>query len=550
MRLGTTVALALLALTVATPAAPADKKTVCTITVNSSDEKEAFRRNLPADKYQFVELVERGRPDWLSSACRAGVQCDMLIISGHYDGGHEFFSEHVEASEFLPVAEMERASCGGSCGNLFSRLKEVYLFGCNTLNPEARRSVSANVVSSLVQGGLSRPEAERLVRSVNARYGESSRDRMRLVFKDVPVIYGFSSVAPLGPTAAGILNRYFQTAGTSEIGTGRPSPRMLGQFATHSLTVTRGMSDADPLAGVRRDVCQFADDRTTDAEKLDFVHQVLQRPAAEVRMLMDRIDRYVESLDDPSHRSDGVDAALAAIAKDEPARNRYLAFAREADPPAERVQMLDLARDLGWLTPAQRQTELAKLLNEFLARDAIGPAEVDLACTVNQDGGFDGLFDDAARHLAAADVAHTAIRACLGNDEARARTLEALVSASDQDVLVAQTYFRHRPITTVDELRSVTSGIARMRGSDAQVRALHALAGQSVSDPESLEVLAELFPRAETWSVQSAIAGVLIRADYRSIARPDIVQSLRENRRKSPSGQDVIDALIRRLQSP
>ena len=256
MRLGTTVVLALLALSVAAPAAPADKKTVCTITVNSSDEKEAFRRNLPSDKYQFVELVEHGRADWLSSACRAGVQCDMLIISGHYDGGHEFFSEHVEASEFLPVAEMERVSCSGSCGGLFSRLKEVYLFGCNTLNPEARRSVSANVVSSLVQGGLPKAEAERVVRSVNARYGESSRDRMRLVFKDVPVIYGFSSVAPLGPTAAGILNRYFQSAGTSEVGTGRASPRMLGQFATHSLTVTQGMSDADPLAGVRRDVCQ------------------------------------------------------------------------------------------------------------------------------------------------------------------------------------------------------------------------------------------------------------------------------------------------------
>jgi len=35
----------------------ADKKTVCTITVNSADEKEAFRRTLPPDKYQFVELV-------------------------------------------------------------------------------------------------------------------------------------------------------------------------------------------------------------------------------------------------------------------------------------------------------------------------------------------------------------------------------------------------------------------------------------------------------------------------------------------------------------
>jgi hypothetical protein len=38
-------------------------QTVCTITVNSSDEKETFRRHLPSAKYQFVELVERGRPD-------------------------------------------------------------------------------------------------------------------------------------------------------------------------------------------------------------------------------------------------------------------------------------------------------------------------------------------------------------------------------------------------------------------------------------------------------------------------------------------------------
>jgi len=48
--------------------ARADKKTVCTITVNLPDEKEIFRRRLPPDEYQFVELVERGRPDWLASA--------------------------------------------------------------------------------------------------------------------------------------------------------------------------------------------------------------------------------------------------------------------------------------------------------------------------------------------------------------------------------------------------------------------------------------------------------------------------------------------------
>ena len=78
--------------------AQAAKRTVCTITVNSSDEKEMFRQRLPADQYEFVELVERGRPDWLASACRQGVRCDLLVISGHFDGSTEFYSDQVAAA--------------------------------------------------------------------------------------------------------------------------------------------------------------------------------------------------------------------------------------------------------------------------------------------------------------------------------------------------------------------------------------------------------------------------------------------------------------------
>ena len=46
--------------------ADARKSTVCTVTVNSPNEKETLRRVLPEDKFQFVELVEQERPDWLA----------------------------------------------------------------------------------------------------------------------------------------------------------------------------------------------------------------------------------------------------------------------------------------------------------------------------------------------------------------------------------------------------------------------------------------------------------------------------------------------------
>jgi hypothetical protein len=529
--------------------ARADKKTVCTITVNSPDEKEAFRRSLPSDKFQFVELVERGRADWLASACRQGVRCDVLVISGHYDGGNEFFSDKLDSKEFLPVDEMERASCSDSCPGLFSQLKEVYLFGCNTLNPEALRSASSEIERSLVRGGQAPADAARLSRALSARHGESSRGRMQLIFKDVPAIYGFSSVAPLGPAAASLLNRYFQTAGSGEVGSGRASTRLLGQFAGHSLVVSSGMTDSDPRSEYRQDVCRFSDDRLSPAQKADFIHALLGRNMAEVRMFLERMEKYVASLGDDERRLPAVATALDGIARDDLARDRYLTFARDADDPAVRVRMIDLAARLAWLSPAEKRAELMRMISDGLADNAVTPADVDLACSLTKARELD---EESYRLLARGKdnrVGSAALLACLGDPDARAQVLLALTSPNDQEVEIAQVYLRYRPIVDVSELRLLTSGVARMSGSAAQVRALDTLAGQHLSDPESLDELARLYPVAWSSGVQTAIAGILVRSDYQSIATPELAQTLRQSRLKASGGADMIDVLLRRLQS-
>jgi len=530
--------------------ASADKKTVCTITVNSPDEKDIFRRYLPQDEFQFVELVERGRPDWLASACRAGVRCDVLLISGHFDGGTEFYTDRLDAREFLPVDEMERVACSDSCPGLFSKLKEVYLFGCKTLNAEAMRSASAEIGRSLVRAGNSPADAERLSRVLSERHGESNRDRMRHIFKDVPVIYGFSSKAPLGRTAGPILERYFQSGAATEVGSGRASAKLLGLFAASSMTATAGMTDADPRAGFRGDACHFSDDRLSSAQKLGFVHELLGRDMAEVRMFLDQLEKYSASLDDAERQAPPVAAALAEIAADQSARERYLEFARDADEPAVRARMLALARGLGWLTPAEQRAELMRMFGERLARSAVGSAEVDLACSLNKGRELQQDLHRLQPSPAQADkVANAAVLACLGSAAGHARVLRALTSPNDDDVQIAQIYLRHRPLADANELRVVATGITRMSGSEAQVRALDTLAGHRLSDRESLEELTRLFPLAKSVNVQRAIAGILIRSDYQSLARPELARALRQHRLKSPDGQDMIDVLIRRLEA-
>jgi hypothetical protein len=525
-------------------------KTVCTITVNSSDEKNAFRRHLRHEDFQFVELVDRNRPDWLANACEAGVRCDVLIVSGHHDG-EDFFSDRIDLQQHLPVAELERVSCSETCPSLFADLKEVYLFGCNTLNPEPLGGAAAEIVRALVREGRTDPRALRLLRSMNSGHGESSRDLMRQIFKDTPAIYGFSSAAPLGPIAAAALEQHLRSAGTNEFGTGFVSHRLLERLNAYNMSVTSGLAVTHPAGSPRRDICGFADERLSDAQRLRFVHELLGGPAAEAGMHLDRIRKLTRSLDATARQYPDVVAELALIQQDSDSRQRFLAFAKRIEASTVRVRMLNVAGDVGWLSAEARRDELARMMNELLARNRIGVEEVNMACTINQSHELDGLFD---RRITMPhgpnDLGQAAVRAWLGSGEARRPNTEGLLSDRESDVEVAQTYLRHRAFTDVDELRRVTLGIAAMRGADAQVRALESLAAHNVEDRIVLATLIRLFTETTSAAVQSAIAGILIRVDRNSIAGPQLAEILENYRRQSPAGDNLIDVLIRSLQSP
>jgi hypothetical protein len=534
----------------AVPVVEAAPKTVCTVTINSPDERDTFQRFLPPDQYRFVELVQRGHPDWFAQACRSGVTCDALIISGHFDDGNEFWTDHYDDREKLTVYEMQHAACSASCSTLFSQLKEAYLFGCNTLKSEPRNVATGEMLRSLVRAGHSQADAERVATLLNERYGESNRDRLRHIFKDVPVLYGFSSKAPRGRYAGPMLEHYFRTAPAGEVASGRPSQTLLRVFGPTSMIAVAGLTEADPQAAFRRDMCTLADDGPSNAQKADFMHQVLQRDMAEVRMFLEHLEHYASSISPAQRLRPDAAAAFARIEADRHTRERYLEFTRDVDQAPVQARMIALARTLGWLTPAQEQDEFVRLIADRMARSTLGKHEVDLVCATPQvrDAGLAQrvLATGAVRPV---EVAHAAALACLGNVQAHGRVVRALTSEREDEVEIAQVYLRRRPLTDVGEVRAVTASIGRMTTQGAQVRALQTMAKQRMADPQSLQEIVRLFPLARSLDVQRAIAEILIRADYSFMARADLARSLQKHRLKSPDGQDVIDLLIRLLQA-
>jgi hypothetical protein len=89
-------------------------RTVCTITINSADEKQALQGAPAAGSYKFVELVQRGRQDWLrspasrasnatSSSSPATSMPAILLLGPHRQSDH------------FAIDELERAACSDSC---------------------------------------------------------------------------------------------------------------------------------------------------------------------------------------------------------------------------------------------------------------------------------------------------------------------------------------------------------------------------------------------------------------------------------------------------
>ncbi len=231
-------------------------------------------------------------------------------------------------------------------------------------------------------------------------------------------------------------------------------------------------------------------------------------------------------------------------------RDRFLDVARDADDLATAARMLMIAQRAGWLSEDARRSEFVALVDARAGRAALNAADVEAVCAANAAHELDAATAALPpRPDYAAPVPAAAAFACLGHGELRSRVLLGLTASDAQDAQIAQVYLRHHPLDGADETRRLTAAVALMGDGEAQVRALDALAAMRISDRESLATLAALYPRARTAGVQRAIAGVMIRADAHALGTPDFLRALRRDRLPSAGGEDLIDVLIRRLQT-
>jgi hypothetical protein len=170
------------------PHLDSDKMNACFITINSSEEREAFKKSLSTGKnkgkfkfHEFTPKTSKDSDTWFEQACKKNIRCDILLISGHFAG--RFFSDTSDIS--LGTDQLIKKSCDKTCENILSSPKEVFLLGCNTLADKKRdKRTPEQYLQVLLDDHFSLAHSSMIVEQRYGKYGPTYKNTMRRVFKE------------------------------------------------------------------------------------------------------------------------------------------------------------------------------------------------------------------------------------------------------------------------------------------------------------------------------------------------------------------------------
>jgi hypothetical protein len=378
--------------------ASATRLTVCVLSFNSPHEVGVFESHLPPEDFEIINVgptaqSEAGAlpasgpaspvtrlPVW--NLCRSDLRCDVVVYSAEFAG--HFFGEYGAS---LSLQEMEEASCNARCAGFFHHPREVFLLACNTLaTKDIDQRTPEQYLQILLDHGFDPASAERIVQFRYGPLGPSFREAVRRVFKDVPRLYGFSSVAPLGEYTAPMLERYFHSKGDYRRYLERtnrdtdPNRELLAAFSGTSLVQTTGITALEPSAADRDLICAIYDEGAPVARRLAIIHRLMDRE--DLLAFLPAIQVFINR-HPPAEMGAEEKVLFEEIRQHEVARVRVLGLVHALDGSALQLELAHLALHLGWMTPEELRVLAVDLARQQLA-GSLTSETVDIICEVPQ----------------------------------------------------------------------------------------------------------------------------------------------------------------------
>lgn len=334
-------------------------KKICTMTLNSPDEKEALRDLYASENVEIMELAPstNKNPYWLQQACNAGIECDVLLVSGHFGG--VFFGEGVSTT--LDLKELERLSCSNSCPGILKKPKDVFLMGCNTLSTKSpdKRSIE-EYVEVLIKNGFPRDLAERVAFARYSEFGMSISQIFSSAFPHARRLHGFASTGPLGKVAAPLMKQALKGTSAEAFFTNGPDVQKFKKvFGGSSYRVVEPAKEMD--ANYKTLTCNaYSENIFENRDAIAFLSKKLY------------LKKYYEPLLEATQNKLFMSLLKDAVQGSSDVRNNFVSFFIEISnasslPLKMKFQFLELQEQLGLMPPIVKEELQTKLIKARLA---------------------------------------------------------------------------------------------------------------------------------------------------------------------------------------
>ncbi len=351
------------------------KPTVCSITLNSEEEKQTFAEHLP--NFNHVELFS-DKSNWLEDLKGKNIKCDILLISGHFGGS--FFGDKGR----LSLEQLEAASCNEDYKGIFKHPKEVFLFGCNTLagKNKERRSLQ-ELVQVYMEHDMTRSQAEQTAAFLLSPFGSSFHDRMRRVFDNPQTrVYGFDGSAPSGRNVEPLLNNYFRSV-----------PNYLQHLQLTGLNQNLASAlrntvytQALEIQQKENPICVLQSKTRTPAQKLQWINQVVSTSSNPLA-IVPNINLFIRDVfrsNTPFGLEPNIQQQISILQNNQNFKQKSLEF---IDTPIDglmsiQFKVADFARMMGWMNKAQYQEFAIEQLGDIF-KNNLTLEQKDRVCSMD-----------------------------------------------------------------------------------------------------------------------------------------------------------------------
>ena len=476
-----------------------------------------------------------GKRDWFLGACKQGIECDILVVSGHFGGS--FFGT---SGYRLGLPELQRRSCQKACDGILKKPREVFLFGCNTTAGKSQdHRTPEEYTRVLMEDGFSRRQAEQISAFRYSPIGQETKERMRQVFPHSR-IYGFHSQAPRGKSIAPRLKSYFESIADYKV--------HLEQFPTaeengfwSSAMSGQWIRSVDGDGGIENPVCVLEEDIPI-YKKLYWIEEVLSDRERSLSYIP-VIDVYLRDLERRFGGWEGLPGEELSLLERVQYNDRGRGIVEELlERPirgvvSAQVQVLNFGQRVGWYDEEAYSERLKGLIGDIF-KENLDREQKDFICSLGVELGLslEDLPDERwNKHTTTAigcvkpkDVrVHLALVELLKDTEAKVRRRAAWalgeIKSDDSKVLLALTevlndteaLVRRRAAWILGEIKSDDPQVLlalteTLTDTDVSVRETAAVAlGEIKSDdPQFLLALTETLKNTDV-SVRETAAEAL-----------------------------------------